>query len=165
MKTTKALILIVGIVAVWSIFPAAVSFAEQPAGKEDKTTSQDLKKETSEALQALKNYSVDKKNKAVKEAKVIMDDLDARIDRIQKDVSKRWDKMDQAAREKTEDTLNALQKQRNHLSEWYGGVKHSSADAWDQVKDGFIKSYENLANSFEKAKQEFSQDEPEKSGR
>jgi hypothetical protein len=63
--------------------------------------------------------------------------------------------MDQAARKKTRATLNALRRQRNEAAEWYGGLKHSSAEAWEQVKAGFVQSYEVLKESFTKAGKEF----------
>ena len=52
-------------------------------------------------------------------------------------------------------TLDALRRQRNELAEWYGGLKHSSAESWEQVKAGFVKSYEVLRESFAKARKEF----------
>ena len=48
-----------------------------------------------------------------------------------------------------------LRKKRNELSEWYGGLKHSSANAWDHVKDGFAEGYESLEDAFDKADKEF----------
>jgi len=72
--------------------------------------------------------------------------------------------MDQASREKAKKTLQALRKKRNELSEWYGGLKHSSADAWDHVKKGFVDGYEALAGAFDKAENEFGSDDSGKSG-
>jgi len=40
-------------------------------------------------------------------------------------------------------------------AEWYGGLKHSSAESWEQVKTGFVKSYEVLKESFAKARKGF----------
>ena len=64
--------------------------------------------------------------------------------------------MDQASREKAKKNFTGLRKKRNELSEWYGGLKHSSADAWDHVKKGFVDGYEALASAFDKAENEFS---------
>src|SRR5260221_336005 len=44
--------------------------------------------------------------------------------------------------------------QRDEAAEWYGGLKHSSAESWEQVKAGFVKSYEVLRQSFAKARKE-----------
>ena len=74
-------------------------------------------------------------------------------------IGKKWDQMDQAARRKAGSTLASLRKQRNELAEWYGGPKYSSAEAWGHVKNGFLKSYESLAEAFGKAESEFTSNE------
>ena len=63
--------------------------------------------------------------------------------------------MDQSARTKARETLTALQKKRTEVAEWYGGLKHSSRNAWEDVKAGFLKSYHELCNAFDKAAKEF----------
>src|SRR5437899_2256442 len=58
------------------------------------------------------------------------------------------------ARKKARATLNALRRERNEAAEWYGGLKHSSAESWEQVKAGFVKSYEALKESFARARKQ-----------
>ena len=145
--------------AVWLIIASIAVFAVVAGAGEskqgDKATATDVKKETMEAVEAIKNYSVQQRNKAVKKADEVMKDLDARIDQTQARIQDKWNEMDQAAREKTKETLRELREQRNELSEWYGGLKHSSADAWDHVKKGFADGYESLAAAFDRAEKEF----------
>lgn len=119
------------------------------------TSAEEVKKETAEAMQAIKKYSYEQKDKAVKDTKAAMDKLDTRIDNLQSRMEKNWNEMSQASREKASNTLKTLRKKRNDLSEWYGGLKHSSAKAWNHVKDGFASGYESLAEAFEKAQGEF----------
>jgi flagellin-specific chaperone FliS len=132
---------------------ASVSFAAQPAT--DKTSAKEVKQKVSEATEAIKNYSVDQRDEALQKAKVILDELDARIDRMQLDLNKKWDQMDQVARRKATDSLTVLRKQRNEAAEWYGELKQSSSKAWEDVKKGFLNSYHTLWNSFDKARSEF----------
>ena len=139
------------------------SAGQQTTGKSSGTAT-DFKKKTLEAVETLKNYSIEKKDKSVSEVKVALEKMDARIDRMQSRIEKKWDEMDQASRENARKTIQALRKKRNELSEWYGGLKHSSADAWDHVKEGFVEGYEALANAFDKAENELSSDDPGKSG-
>jgi hypothetical protein len=127
----------------------AVAFTVQSAS--DKTTEKDLKGKTTETLQTLKNYSSEQREEAIKKAKQILEDLDAQIDRLEFDFAKKWDQMDQAARKKSTEILKNLRKQRNALAEWYGGLKHSSGKAWEKVKQGFIKSYQDLRDAFKRA--------------
>ena len=111
----------------------------------------------------LKNYSIEKKDKSVSEVKVALEKMDARMDRMQNQIANKWDEMDQASRDMAKEIMQALRKKRNELSEWYGGMKHSSADAWDHVKKGFVDGYEALAGAFDKAENEFGSDESGKS--
>jgi hypothetical protein len=163
MKTLKTATATWILITAVMILISAVSFADQKS-VDNKATSKDVKQETMEAIEAIKTYSVDKKNKAVKEVKVVLEDLDIRIDRMQSRIEKKWDQMDQASRDKAKETMQALRKKRNELSEWYGGLKHSSADAWDHVKKGFVDGYESLVSAFDKAENEISPDESGKSG-
>jgi len=131
----------------------AVSFASQTSMQ--KTTAKDVKEKMAEAAQAIKNYSVDQRDEAVKKAKAVLDELDARIDHMESQFNKKWDQMDQSARKKARATLAAIRKQRNEVAEWYGGLKHSSSNAWEDVKNGFLKSYQALQDAFDRAQSEF----------
>ena len=130
-----------------------LSFAAETSG--NKTTAKDVSRKVDDAGQAIKNYTVAQRDEAIKKAKIALDDLDVRIGRMERKLDNEWDRMDQAARKKARATLNALRKERNEAAEWYGGLKHSSAEAWEQVKAGFVKSYEVLKESFTKAGKEF----------
>ena len=132
---------------------ASVSFVAQTSA--DKTTTKEVKEKVVEAAEAIKNYSVDQRDEALKKAKVALDDLDASIDRMQSQLNENWDQMDQSARNNATATLKALKKQRNGIAEWYGGLKHSSSKAWEDVKKGFLRSYRELRDAFDKAKGEF----------
>jgi hypothetical protein len=131
---------------------ASVSFAAQTPA--DKTTTKEVKEKVVEAAEAIKNYSADQRDEAVKKAKAALDDLDVRIDRMESQLDKKWNQMDQAARRKATATLTALRKQRNEVAEWYGGLKHGASDAWEDVKKGFLKSYQELRDAFDKAQSE-----------
>ncbi|SRR6266496_341069 len=125
------------------------SAAEAPGNK---ATAKDIAREADETGQAIKNYTVAQRDEAVKKAKAALDDLDGRVGRMERKLDGEWDRMDQAARRKARATLNALRRERNEVAEWYGGLKHGSAESWEQVKAGFLKSYQALKESFAKAR-------------
>ena len=132
---------------------STLSFAAETSG--GKTTAKDVSRKLDETGQAIKSYTVAQRDEAIKQAKAALDDLDRRIGRMERKLDNEWDRMDQAARKKARATLNALRRDRNETAEWYGGLKHSSAESWEQVKAGFVKSYEVLKASFTKARKEF----------
>ena len=122
------------------------SFAAEAQG--GKTTAKDV-------ARTIKDYTVAQRDEAIKNAKAALDDVDARIRGMERKLDNEWDRMDQAARKKARATLAALRRERNEVAEWYGGLKHSSAESWEQVKTGFVKSYEVLRDSFARARKEF----------
>lgn len=117
----------------------------------DKTAGQKI----DETAQSIKNYSAEQRDDALKSAKKVLADADARIDHFESEVSKNWDKMNASARKHAQETLQAMRRQRQDLSQSYGELKRSSATAWEEVKGGFSKSYDALRDSFSKAAKEF----------
>ena len=150
-KTLKKINLV--FITAFFVAIASVSFAAQTSA--DKTTTKEVKEKVTEAAEAIKNYSVDQRDKALKKAKVVLIDMDARINTMETRLNEKWDQMDQFTRKKATATLTALRKQRNETAEWYGGLKHSSSNAWEDVKIGFLKSYKELRNTFDKVQSEF----------
>lgn len=120
-----------------------------------KTTIEDVQQETQELLNTIKDYGVDQRDEAVRDTKKAIESVDNRIDTLEDRVDNQWDQMSTSARETARANLKALRKQRNQISEWYGGLKTSSDSAWDHVKQGFSKAYQDLSKSWEKAEQEF----------
>jgi len=121
---------------------------DTPAGK---TTANDVSRKADETARAVKDYTVQQRDDAVRHAKAALDDVDARIRRLETKVDDDWSRMDEAARRKARATLDTLRKERNEAAEWYGGLEHGSAEAWDEVKSGFVKSYDSLKESIGKA--------------
>ena len=134
--------------ALLAVSPLSFS-AEAPA-----TTAKDVSRKADETGRAIKDYTVEQRDEAIKKAKTALDDLDARIRRMERKLDGEWERMDQGARKKARATLDTLRRERNEAAEWYGGLKHSSAESWEQVKAGFVKSYEVLRQSFAKARKE-----------
>jgi hypothetical protein len=126
--------------------------ADPSAGK---TTAKDVGRKVDETGRAIKNYTVEQRDEAVKKAKAALDDADRRISRLERKVDDEWDRTDEAAHRKARATLHALRRERDEAAEWFGGLKHSSKESRDQVRDGFVKSYETLKESFAKARKEF----------
>ena len=133
----------------------ALAAITQMSLADDKTTAKDVGKKVDDAGKAIGSYTIAQRNQAIKSAQTALADVDARMRRMERKIDAGWDKMDAAARRKARATLSALHKERDELAEWYGGLKHSSAEAWDEVKGGFVKSYEGLKESFAKAAKEY----------
>ena len=127
-------------------------FAQSSSGE---TTAKDVKKELSDVSSVIQKYSADRKDEAVSTAKAALNELDASIAELESAIEAKSSQMSQATRRKASETMQGLRQQRNRVAEWYGGMKHSSRDAWVDVKKGFSESYSALVNSWDKARQEF----------
>ncbi len=121
----------------------------------DKATVKDISRQAADTGRTIRDYTVEQRDDAVKSAKAALHEADQRLHQMERNIDRKWDQMDQAARKKARAALDALRKERNELAEWFGGLKHSSREAWDEVKGGFVKSYAALRQSFKRAKDNF----------
>lgn len=121
----------------------------------DKTSIEEVKKETQDLLQTLNAYTVEQREEAIRKTKKALDNLDKRIDLLQARIDRNWNQMDKAARDKARSNLKALRKERTQVAEWFGSLKSSTSDAWEHVKKGFSKAYKSLNDAWEKSVKEF----------
>lgn len=117
------------------------------------------RREADEAVDAIRGYSAELRDQAMASAKRAADDLDRQMARLQAQTDERWERMSEAARTSSQATMSELRQRRNALAEWYGGMRHSSAAAWGEVRTGFVTSYHELADALRKARAEFAKDE------
>ena len=150
---TGGLSLLIFLVCMVLVSMAPFVLAAQQAN--EKTTATDVKEKATATYEALKKYTVEQKDEAVAAADEKLKELDTRIAEIQKDLDERWQQMSEATRQKTQESLQELRKEREKVAEWYGGMRHSSAQAWETVKKGFADSYDRLEESLAKAKKNF----------
>lgn len=121
----------------------------------DKTSIEEVKKETQDLLQTLNAYTVEQREEAIRKTKKALDNLDKCIDLLQARIDRNWNQMDKAARDKARSNLKALRKERTQVAEWYGSLKSSTSDAWEHMKKGFSKAYKSLNDALEKSVKEF----------
>lgn len=121
----------------------------------ESVTSQDIKKETQELISTLAKYTASQRDEAKKTAEKAMKKLDNRIESLEYRIDTNWDNMTKATQKEAKANLKALRQQRNELAEWYGGFKHSSSEAWSEVKQGFSGAYKAINSSLENALNEY----------
>lgn len=146
-----SLLIFLGCLVLVSMAPVVLA-AQQT---KEKTTATDVKEKATATYEALKKYTLEQKDEAVASADEKLKELDTQIAEIQKNLDERWQKMSEATRQKTQESLQELRKEREKVAEWYGGMRHSSAQAWEIVKKGFADSYDRLEQSLAKAKKDF----------
>lgn len=147
-------------VALASAFFAAVAVPRMGLAQSSSsdTTMGDVKKEMTDVAEVIKSYSADRKDEAIRQAGAALDQLDASIDELESSIERRSAQMTQATRQRAQEALEDLRERRKQVAEWYGGMRHSSRDAWDHVKQGFSESYSALHTAWDKAMKEFDGD-------
>ncbi len=150
-----------------SLLALAPAIATMPAHATDAKASADpdlqqVRKQNAQALEAMKNYSAAQRDEALAKGKQLLDTMDDRIDQLEQRSQTEWAELSQQARQQRRESMRALRQQRDDLAQWYGGVRHSSADAWDEVKQGFVDAYGTLSRSFGDAVTQFGADSPKK---
>jgi CHASE3 domain sensor protein len=141
---------------------SSVNYASgQESAKQEteKASAKEVHQKVDDTAEAIKNYSIEKRDEAAKKAKASLDALDAHINALEDRIDKNWDKMDQAARAQARSTMKALRERRVLVAEWYGALKNSGGIAWEDVKKGFSDAYKSLKESWEKAEQMYREDQ------
>lgn len=111
--------------------------------------------EAREAVDRLRGYSVARREEAVAQARQSAEQLDRQISQLQTDVQTRWDSLGQDVRSSMGAAMADVTTRRTQLAEWYGGMRHGSDQAWDEVRGGFVASYHELSDAFRRAKARF----------
>ena len=120
----------------------------------EETTASDVKEEAMQAYEVFKDYTLEQRDEAMAAAQEKLSELDQRIAELQEKIDQEWQKMSQATRQKTRASLYELRKKREDLAEWLGGIRYSSAEAWEEVKKGFVDSYNRMEEAFDQASKE-----------
>jgi chromosome segregation ATPase len=133
LMTLRAGALAVGIAAF------ALSSAAQDTGA--LTTTDDVRSEISQAMEAIAAYSEQERDQALAGARAAMTGLDAEIERREEAVRENWAEMSDATRDTARARLRDLREARNRLSERYGALETGASGAWDELKSGFSNAW------------------------
>jgi len=138
-RIIPAIVVTIGVLAT-SAFPV-------PA----QTTSKDVSQKASETGQAIKDYTVEKKDEAVAHARKITADLDAKIKSLEAQASKQTGEIKAKAQAQIKD----LKAKRAKASQKVTELSRATKASWEKAKEGFADAYRDLATAYDKAAAEF----------
>lgn len=141
-KNTLKLLLCCGVASLIAINAYATTY--------NKDSTNTTIERTKASIEDFKNYTIDKKDQAVEKAKDLMVDLDKKIKNLDDSISDKKNDMSDAIRESKRKTLVTLRKQRQDVQNWYDKFKDSTKDAWEEVKNGFVKAYDAFQDTYSK---------------
>jgi len=136
--------LIRGLLAAAAVCVALPALAQDNT---DMTTSDEVRTEISEAMDAIAAYSEQQSDEALTEAREALNSLDAEIERREQALRENWAEMSDTAREAAQARLRDLRQARNRLGERYGALQSGASSAWDELKTGFSDAW----NAFSEA--------------
>jgi ElaB/YqjD/DUF883 family membrane-anchored ribosome-binding protein len=118
----------------------------------EQTTSQQLenvKTETKEAAQDMKDYTFAQKAEFVKQMQIQLDNLNKDLDQLAAKIESSSDAVKAEAKPK----LQALRDQAAQLNKQLDDARNATESTWDSVKAGFQKAYEATKDGFNQARQ------------
>lgn len=115
------------------------------------TTSKDGSQKASETGQAIKDYTVEKKDEAVAHAKKITADLDAKIKDLEAQAAKQTGEL----KAKSQAQIKNLKAKRAKASQKVAELSRATKASWDRAKEGFADAYRDLVAAYEQAVAEF----------
>ncbi|MDR4505088.1 MAG: hypothetical protein MRK01_09900 [Candidatus Scalindua sp.] len=124
---------------------------ETPEKAETHVSSEDVKRETGEALETQKTYLEQQKEKYQKGAESTLNDLNDKIKGLQAKAGQAGSD----AKAKYNEIIEGLQKKQGEAQNRLNDLKSKSADAWEDVKSGMDAALENLNNSYNEAVSHF----------
>jgi len=108
-----------------------------------------LRDQWSQTVSSLKAFSAEQRDEALASADRSIKLLDQQIETLENEARDGWQDLSEEARAKQRQSLDALRRQRNQLSEWVGSMKSGSKSAWEDSKQGFISTYNKAASSLQ----------------
>jgi hypothetical protein len=125
----------------------AVSALPAPA----QTTGKDVAQKASETGQAIKDYTVEKKDEAVAHARKITADLEAKI----KDLEAQAAKQTGEVKARSQAQLKELKAKRAKASQKASELGRATKASWEKAKEGFADAYRDLASAYDRAAAEW----------
>jgi len=125
------------------------------ASEPEKTSFEDVKRESQELAHTIADYSEDQRDEAVREVESALSAVDRRLQDFEKQIETNWDELSDEARKEAREDLQTLKARRAAVAESYEELKSDSGAAWSEVKKGFSDAYADLEAAFEDAQKKF----------
>jgi uncharacterized protein YukE len=141
-------------IALCALFISCAGETSEEESSAEQTTAEEVKKEVAEAAEAIKDYSLDKREEAVKQAEMMLEELDERISKLETEFKAQSEEFSQTAQKEMQMKLEELRQQRRAVSVRYEALKGGSEEAWEETKEGFSDAYDAIRASLKKAGKE-----------
>ena len=128
-------------------FAAALVLLASPWAVSAQTSAKDIGQKASETGEAIRDYAVEQKDKAVAHAKRLTRDLDAKLTELERRASKQTGE----AKAKSEQVIKDLKAKRAKAGAKLDALGKATKASWDDATNGFADAFHDLATSYDKA--------------
>jgi len=122
-----------------------------PAFALAQTTGKDVKQKAGETAEAIRDYTVERKDQAVAHARKLSNDLEVKI----KELEAKASRASGETKVKAQQQIDELKQKRDQAQKKLAELKEASAASWDAAKTGFADAYRDLRQAYDKAAGEF----------
>ena len=144
LQIIPAIVVTVGLLAT----PAPYAPGQTPPPR---TTAGEVGQKASETGQAIRDYTVEKKDEAVAHAKQVTADLEAKIKDLEAQAAKQTGEL----KAKSQAQIKDLKAKRAKASQKAADLGRATKASWEKAKEGFADAYRDLASAYDKAAAEF----------
>ncbi len=146
----RHLVFVLIIMALTAVFAAGCGEKDQAAVR-DKVSSEQVKQEAKESMEAAKTYTLEHKDQYLADAEAQLKQYREKIDELRKQAQLAG----QDTRASLEEKIQALEKQQESAQERLAEIKNSSGDAWADLKAGTDSVMGDINEAYEKIVAEY----------
>ena len=126
---------------------AAVALLALVAPPLSAQSSKDVSQKASETIEAIRGYSVEKKDEAVAYAKKVGADIDARIKELKAQAARQTGE----AKARSQALIKDLEAKRAEAGKRATEMSRATKASWDKTKDAFAEAYREVAAAYDRA--------------
>lgn len=153
MNPMRLVTLVLGMISAFLLVILPVAYMRRTSAER---SARRVRKHFGKTVEAIRDYSSQQRDKAMNKAAKSLEELDSRLDAMEEALYEKWDQMDRETRDSCRKALREFRAQRGRVAEWYGAMRYSSENAWENMKEGFLDSYREIKESLERAAGSFS---------
>lgn len=114
---------------------------------------EEIQHDTHELIESLGDYTAQQRDAVVTEVNKSLTQLDRYTERMQERIDANMQVMSIESQELARNAMEKLREQRAVVNVHLEQLANNTTDTWDEVKDGFVKAYEQMNEAWEEAEQ------------
>jgi len=137
------------------VFLSACDSQEEAKQSESEVTSADVKKEAEEALQTAKAFTQQQKDEYMQQMQARIDKIEKEIQEVQAKAQSKATELKEDSKAKFDQSMAELRSKKQAAADKLAELKSSSDKAWNDIKIGMDSAMDELSQALDKARSHF----------